>query len=224
MDATGYEHNIAHSNINDAIEAIETELGTDPAGGLATVKERIPIANSAVRPLVWPRTGTYYSTLQYGSTNSQTQTIGRVSFVPFIPPSTISISALVVNVVNPNAGTGSARLGIYSNTYTASGHRPHTLIVDAGEISAASAGFKEAAVSQQLDANVVYWISAAFSSTNPTYSTYNSTGNGAGLTRTTTISPIIGYYMSSTYGPLPSSASGLSDALMGSAGVVWVKL
>jgi hypothetical protein len=43
-DATGFEHNLQHSNVNDAVEAIEAELGTDPAGMYATVKERLDAA------------------------------------------------------------------------------------------------------------------------------------------------------------------------------------
>ena len=37
---TSPSHSAQHANANDAIEAIETELGTDPAGASATVKAR----------------------------------------------------------------------------------------------------------------------------------------------------------------------------------------
>lgn len=40
-DATGYEHATQHANANDAIEAIQAELGTTPSGSYATVKERL---------------------------------------------------------------------------------------------------------------------------------------------------------------------------------------
>lgn len=38
---TSPDHAAQHANANDAIEAIETELGTDPAGAFATVKARL---------------------------------------------------------------------------------------------------------------------------------------------------------------------------------------
>ena len=40
---TSPSHSAQHANANDAIEAIETELGTDPAGGSATVKARFDV-------------------------------------------------------------------------------------------------------------------------------------------------------------------------------------
>ena len=41
MDDAGFEHDLLHSDVNDAIEAIEAELGTDPAGASVTVKDRL---------------------------------------------------------------------------------------------------------------------------------------------------------------------------------------
>lgn len=49
MDDTvgGRTHAEMHADINDAVEAIQTELGTDPAGSEATVKARIAAAETA---------------------------------------------------------------------------------------------------------------------------------------------------------------------------------
>lgn len=41
QNASGLEHDVLHSNANDAIEAIEGELGTTPSGDYATVKARL---------------------------------------------------------------------------------------------------------------------------------------------------------------------------------------
>ena len=41
LDTAGVELDVVVSNLNDAVEAIETELGTDPAGTWATVKARL---------------------------------------------------------------------------------------------------------------------------------------------------------------------------------------
>lgn len=42
-------HSDQHENANDAIEAIETELGTDPAGDYATVAARLNAGNPSTR-------------------------------------------------------------------------------------------------------------------------------------------------------------------------------
>jgi hypothetical protein len=63
-DATGYEHDLQHANANDAIEAIQGELGTDPAGLYSTVKARLDAYN-VITPEAYGATGN-------GSTDDQT--------------------------------------------------------------------------------------------------------------------------------------------------------
>lgn len=41
LDSAVVPHDLQHANANDAIEAIQTVLGTNPAAGFATVKDRI---------------------------------------------------------------------------------------------------------------------------------------------------------------------------------------
>jgi len=41
QDDPSYLHSAQHANANDAVEAIETELGTTPSGDYATVKARL---------------------------------------------------------------------------------------------------------------------------------------------------------------------------------------
>lgn len=41
MNAPGFEHDIAHANVYDALEKIEAELGTNPSGPALTVRERL---------------------------------------------------------------------------------------------------------------------------------------------------------------------------------------
>ena len=48
MDATGYEGDVVVDNLSDAVEAIETELGTDPAGSFTDVKTRLASADAGV--------------------------------------------------------------------------------------------------------------------------------------------------------------------------------
>lgn len=58
-DATGYEHATQHANANDAIEAIQAELGTTPSGSYATVKERLDAGISGSLQGAW-ESGTAY--------------------------------------------------------------------------------------------------------------------------------------------------------------------
>lgn len=44
----GRDHRQMHNDLGDAVEAIQAELGTDPAGSEATVKARIAAAESAI--------------------------------------------------------------------------------------------------------------------------------------------------------------------------------
>ena len=47
-DTTGRDHPARHDDIEAAMEAVQGELGTDPAGGSATVKARLDAADSTV--------------------------------------------------------------------------------------------------------------------------------------------------------------------------------
>jgi hypothetical protein len=49
MDSVTVPHATQHANANDAIEAIQAELGTDPAGASATVKARLDAVDSDSR-------------------------------------------------------------------------------------------------------------------------------------------------------------------------------
>lgn len=48
MDSVTVPHATQHANVNDAIEAIQGELGTDPAGASATVKARLDTLDTTV--------------------------------------------------------------------------------------------------------------------------------------------------------------------------------
>jgi len=41
-------HHLQHANINDAVEAIQTVLGINPAGSHLTVKDRILVAEQSI--------------------------------------------------------------------------------------------------------------------------------------------------------------------------------
>jgi len=48
LNSVTVPHHLQHANANDAIEAIQTVLGLNPAGSHLTVKDRIVAAESAV--------------------------------------------------------------------------------------------------------------------------------------------------------------------------------
>ena len=48
MDDTVYDHDVQHSNVNDAVNAIETELGTNPKGSSASVKARLDLIETKI--------------------------------------------------------------------------------------------------------------------------------------------------------------------------------
>lgn len=47
LDSASVPHDVQHANANDAIHAIEDELGTDPSGAYATVAARIAAVEAA---------------------------------------------------------------------------------------------------------------------------------------------------------------------------------
>lgn len=63
LDTVGVEHDVQHANINDAMEAVQGELGTAPSGAYATVKARLDAVQSRVFDAVT------YGALVDGSTN-----------------------------------------------------------------------------------------------------------------------------------------------------------
>lgn len=63
LNTAGVVHSAQHANANDAIEAIEGELGTNPSGAYATVKARLDAVQSRVFDAV------LYGAVVDGSTN-----------------------------------------------------------------------------------------------------------------------------------------------------------
>ena len=47
-DATGFEHDIVHTRAAEAIEAVQAELGLDPAGASATIRARLDALDTTV--------------------------------------------------------------------------------------------------------------------------------------------------------------------------------
>jgi hypothetical protein len=206
MNAPGFEHDVLHANAYDAIEAIEGELGTDPAGGAATVKARLD--GIARRHLRWPTTGYYYrGQIGYDHTNGQTVTANRLYYTHFYCPTSVTIAALAVEVTT--AATGDVRLGIYNASWGSTGLVPTTRVVDAGTASTASTtGFKEVASSQALLGDTWYFLAGVFSGT-PSVRVGSSWGPMAVDSSNTALTGGV-VYETFTYGALPASAGTLT--------------
>jgi hypothetical protein len=228
MNATGFEGDVLVDNLSDSVEAIEAELGVDPAGGASTVKARLDLtALGHVQPTMWPTTGHRYTTNPSGQGGTgNAVTVDRLYYVPFFCPTSVTIAALAIRCTAA-AGTNT-RLGIYSDTFGSDGHKPSALIVDAGTVLTSGTGVKECAVSQALTAHTLYWL-ACVSDAGPSLDSCPATSHGWTATRDSSGNFATGLcYESFTYGALPSNAGTLTRNI-GATGTtiipqIWVVL
>tara|TARA_R110000868_G_scaffold153750_5_gene379614 strand:+ start:1604 stop:2380 length:777 start_codon:yes stop_codon:yes gene_type:complete len=148
---TSPSHAGQHSDINDAVEAIETAIGTTAApvlAGLAsptfTGTPAAPTAsvgtnttqiattafvlnNGPVMPMV---STYYYKTI---ATNSSIASIAnRTFYLPFFIAQSTTIDRIALRTGATFSGTATVRLGIYNS----SGGQPTTVSLDAGTVSA----------------------------------------------------------------------------------------
>lgn len=135
-------------------------------------------------------TGLYYGPFFIGAYLNYTLSTGTIYYQFSYIPRDVNITSLAVNVTTAASGVN-VRLGIYS---LASGNAT-SLVLDAGTVSAATTGQKDAAVSLSLPAG---WYAFA------------STASGAGVALTglsanTIDFPFIGYSSVQTYGSLGKS-------------------
>jgi len=74
LDSATVPHAGQHDNINDAVLAIETELGTNPKGAKASVKARLDAVDTTISTQAMPTGGTAGQVLsKVNSTNYNTQ-------------------------------------------------------------------------------------------------------------------------------------------------------
>lgn len=191
LSDTGFEHDLVHSNVYDAIEAIEGELGTDPAGVWATVKERSQYADMAISGAFpkWWNSGTY-ALLGMNSATGQSGALSSPSifFTPWLAPATRTVDRVAIEVTALVA-SAHARIGLYSVNLT--NGRPDSLITDFGEVDCSTNGVKELTVSQSVTGGQLYY-----------WSLLNELGVGYSLVA----GSAAGYYFSS------SNSSGVMQA------------
>jgi hypothetical protein len=222
MDASAaLYHDTQHANINDAVEAVQAELGTDPAGAQATVKARLDSAEGMLTPMAWPKSGAYFNgNLSYEIATTVAVVANRLHYEAFWCPTSVTLSALALEVTT--LSSGNVRMGIYTATRGSDGLVPSSLLVDAGTAATGTTGVKEVATTQALTGQTWYFISAVFDAT-PTLSRVR--GVGARQLDSSIFDPVgVGYYESFTYGALPSTPGTMTITTVAADGRFAVKL
>lgn len=208
LDSVTVPHASQHANINDAVEAIETAIGTTaapvlaklasptftgvpaaPTAAVATNTTQIAttafvIANASATSFGYT-SGLYYRGLF--ASIGVAATVNQTCYMPFQVNETKTFDRIALTTRNTYVGTGSVRLGIYNND--SSTGKPTTVVLDAGTVATTAAStVYQITISQSLTAGA-YWL--AFN-----MQTAAATPNYAGGILTTA-SPI-GYLVSTT--------------------------
>lgn len=188
LDSATVPHAAQHANVNDAVEAIETAIGTTGAPVLAklasptfTGTPAAPTAAVATNTTQIATTafviangnvgfgylsGFYYKTMQRADTTASA-VLNSVYYVPLLLPTAGTFDRLTLRTSTTYSGTGSVRMGIYNN----SNYKPTTVLLDAGTVATTAANtVYEITISQTLTAGS-YWL-AFVVQTAPTTSTY----------------------------------------------------
>ena len=176
LDSATVPHAAQHANVNDAVEAIETAIGTTGAPVLAKLASPTftgtPAAPTAAvgtnttqiattafvqtsKALFGFTSGLYYRGLGQG-TNNNTPVLSETLYVPFNISETKTFDRIAIQTGSSYVGTGAVRLGIYNNDSTTG--KPSTVVLDAGTVATTAAStIYEITISQSLSAGA-YWI------------------------------------------------------------------
>ena len=201
LDSATVPHASQHANINDAVEAIETAIGTTaspvlaklasptftgvPAAPTAAVATNTTQIATTAFVLANPgnkyfglTTGLYYSTLRATANATTAGTFQTVFFTPILFDTTETFDRIALTTGSSYSGTGAVRLGIYNNDVTTG--KPTTVVLDAGTVATTAASTNyEITISQSLNAGA-YWLAFCVQ-TAPTTSTYIGTTGLLGL-------------------------------------------
>jgi hypothetical protein len=183
LDSVTVPHASQHANINDAVEAIETAIGTTAAPVLAklasptfTGTPTLPTGTIAVTQTVGNNTtavattafvianrdtsfgfttGLYYKGLGPGS-QTAAAVVNQTVYAPFIVNKTNTFDRIAIETLSSYVGTGAVRLGIYNNDNTTG--KPSTVVLDAGTVATTAAStIYQITISQSLSAGN-YWL------------------------------------------------------------------
>lgn len=184
LNSATVPHATQHANVNNAIVAIETTLGTNPQGSASSVKSRFDGLDVAVSRFANQymqcsqlSSGAWFGSYLAGATNQPTK--DRLSFTPFYVDAATTFTTAGFNVTLGQAST-SSRIGIYT---MGSGYIPATVLFDSGAIDTSTSGAKTATCNITLSVGL-YYLSYCSNggTTQPTFST-------TGTTLTTSFAP-----------------------------------
>lgn len=224
LDSVTVPHATQHANINDAVEAIETAIGTTSAPVLAklasptfTGTPAAPTAAVATNTTQLATTafvianrdtsfgfttGLYYRGL--GAQVTLTAVVNQTVYVPFLIGETKTFDRISIETRGGYVGTGAVRLGIYNNS-TSTG-KPTTVVLDAGTVATtALSTVYQITISQSLTAGT-YWL--AFN-----MQTAASTPSFAGVSQQTASS--LGYLASTNGAVYPDAGLWLQASVTG---------
>ena len=215
LDSVTVPHASQHANINDAVEAIETAIGTTaapvlaklasptftgvpaaPTAAVATNTTQIAttafvIANAGIQPFGFTA-GLYYMPIGVSQSNFFT-TEDVTYYTPFTVLKTNTFDRIAITSGSGFTGSAVVRAGIYNND-SATG-KPSTVVLDAGTVSPTAAStVYQITISQSLSAGN-YWIAVNMqtASVDPNFhgkifTTANALGYTISTTGSTTVS------------------------------------
>lgn len=197
LDSVTVPHASQHANVNDAVEAIETAIGTTAAPVLAKLASPtftgVPAAPTAAAgtnttqiattAFVLAATkgfgqisGYYYRTAGGTLGTTSAAVLNSVYYVPLTIVTSGTFDRVALKTGSTYSGTGSVRMGIYNNNGS---YKPSTVVLDAGTVATTAANtVYEITISQTLSAGS-YWL-AFVVQTAPTISTYVGIASAAG--------------------------------------------
>ena len=210
LDSVTVPHASQHADINDAVEAIETAIGTTAVPVLARLASPTFTGTPAAPTAAVATNTTQLATTAFVIANRQTffgfttalyyRGLGTAADVtavedvtvysPFLVNETNTFDRIAITTGTSYTGTGSVRLGIYNNDTTTG--KPTTVLLDAGTVATTgSLTVFQITISQSLPAGT-YWL--AFN-----MQTAAATPSYRGLSLT--VSSSLGYGISTTGTP-----------------------
>ena len=196
LDSVTVPHASQHANINDAVEAIETAIGTTAAPVLAPLASPTFTGVPAAPTAAVATNTTQIATTEFVLANAGSISYGYTSgyyykglgnpstinpavlsttyYYPLVITKTHTFDRIALTTLSSFSGTGAVRLGIYNNDSTTG--KPSTVVLDAGTVATtAPSTIYEITISQSLTAGA-YWL-AFNSQTNAASNIYR--GNSA---------------------------------------------
>lgn len=211
----------ARSSSGNLVAKTITDFGLslvdDAAASNARTTLGLDTAATIPSPFLPYRTGgTFYYAPQHGVESAVALVAGTLYAIPFFVPVATTFDSIGV-VASGATASAACRLGIYAD----SGGVPAGLTLDAGQVAAATGGFKTIAISQALAAGW-YWLACAMQGAN---GLLFLTPSGSGVTSVPSSAPgaglISGYAQTGVAGALPSPW-GATKTETARCPVVWV--